>query len=494
MPKNSLLDRVFFRMLFSLDAKRRQDFAAYISLRQFNANAGLVALLEIVLGKYSEQRELAAATIEDLASESGMAVTTIEKSLSQMLSLLHDFVLVHAALKEKEHVHNLPFAAWMAEGLSDELLEREFRRRLRLLQKLPESDLNLHEELLLEHSRAKLAAAKPRKDQGNLVDRHIQLLDNYYNIARLRYVCAYVNAARIFGNADPTLHEISISDADFAQLPKLAQTYAVVLKLLRSETINPEAIAAGLCFLQTHESHFAIDDRTDLYGYLLNTGVRGMVTGKPAFNDIVFLIYDALLKNGLLLEGGTLSGSHFKNIVTIMVRTHRLAEGRIFIAEYAGKLVDAEREMIAPYCMGIIEFHSGNFREAIKQFSHLLALAPEDQFWSLEVRSVLWKAYFEALDTLDQQEYEEMLRLYHSFRNFVSRSKQIAEHHRTGYLNFIRLFNRLIQLSESQDQKEQLVGFEALLEKALSMEKVINKAWVLATIRKKIVAIQAALQ
>jgi ferritin len=486
MAKNSLFDRAFFRMLFTLPDKKRHNFAAYISLRQFNSNAGLAKLLELILKKYLKEKDREEATFEELGRDSGMAGNTLEKSISQLLGLLNDFMLVHAALEDRDRLHTLPFEAWMELDLAEDLLDREFRRRLRTLHRLPVSDLHLHEELLLEHSRAKLEAAKPRKDQGNLFDRHIQLLDSYCAVARFRYDCAAANAARIFGTASPQLKREGLSEAELAQLPEVGQAYFRMLELLRSDELVPDQITDGLDFLRKNEGQFSLEDRSDLYGYLLNTGFRGMVTGFPAFNDIVYRIYNALLENGLLLASGNLSGTHFKNIVTVMVRTRRLAEGRTFIAKYASRLDADDRTMLPPYCTGIVEFHSGNFREAIHQFSSLLKRSPDDQFWSLEARSVLWKAYFEAMETLDAQEHEEMLRLYHSFRNFVTRSKQISDHHRTGYLNFIRLFNRLIQLSESEDPMAKLTGLQTLLEKAQEMQKVINKEWVIATIKKKI--------
>lgn len=486
MPKNALFDRAFFRMLFTLPDKRRQDFAAYISLRQFNSNASLAVLLKLILEKFGKEKDREGATFERLEAESGMAATTLEKSISQLLGLLNDFMLVGAALQEKDRLHTLPFEGWMDENLPEDLLDREFRRRLRNLHRLPESDLLMHEELQLEHSRAKLEAAKPRKDQGNLFDRHLQLLDSYYLVARLRYVCASANAARIFGHDDPQVHRAEFPASVLAEIPLVGQAYSRILESLLADEPAPQQITDSLQFLQEHEARFSQEDRSDLYGYLLNTGVRGMVTGVPVFNDIVYRIYQALLENGLLLAEGKLSGSHFKNIVTVMVRTRHLEDGRSFIEKYASKLDDADRTLLAPYCMGIIEFHSGNFRETINQFSSLLKHAPDDQFWSLEARSVLWKAYFEEMESLDAEEYEEMIRLYHSFRNFVSRSKQISDHHRTGYQNFIRLFNRLIQLSQSQDPLAKRAGLEALLTKAGEMEKVINKEWVMATIRKKI--------
>ena len=491
MPRNSLFDRAFFRMLFSLPKKKRKDFAAFITLRQFNSSAGLVGLLELILKKYDPSKAKASADLDLLGKDSGMAVTTLEKSLSQLLSLLNDFVLVRAALEAKDRLHALPFESWVQEDLPEDLLDREYRRRLRSLHRLPVKDAHLHEELLLEHSRAKLEAVKPRKDQGKLFDRHLELLDAFYLVARLRYACAAANAARIFRQGDPKGHSVDLTEAQLSGLPPVGQAYRQLLGLLQDDEPTESRIREVLEFLGQHEGQFDLEDRSDLFGYLLNTGFRGMVTGRAVFNDIVYEIYNALLDNGLLIAEGPLKGSHFKNIVTVMVRTRRLEEGRTFIGEYAPRLEPEERDLLTPYCLGIIEFHSGNFRETIGQFTQLIQHAPDDQFWSLEARSVLWKAYFEAIETLDAREHEEMLRLYHSFRNFVARNKQISEDHRSSYQNFIRLFNRLIQLTESNDSSDKLQGLEALLEKAESMERVINKEWVKATIRKKMALIRS---
>lgn len=487
MPKTNLFDRVFFRMLFTLSAQRRSDFAAYISLNQFNPNSRLAELLHVIL-EQADKLNRSEVSLDSLGKACGMASTTVEKSISLLLSLLHDFMLVHASLQHKEQIQMLPFEAWIAEDLEDDLLEREYRRRLRQLHRQPVSDTNLHEELLLEHSLAQLKVGKPRKDQASLFDRHLGLLESYYSVTRLKYACAAVNATRIFGKAEVEQYlTFPPAFADDQMIP-IARAYHCVLALLSNASPAIEDIGNALAFLNEHASRFSIDDQSDLYGYLLNTGFRGMATGAAEYDDLVHEVYQALIGNGLLISNGTMSGTHFKNIATVKVRTGRMEEARRFVEDNKKKLRKEDRELLAPYCIGLIEFHSGRLRAAIREFATLLHIAPDDLFWGLEARSMLWKAYYEGYELLNPDEHEEMLRLYHSFRTFVARSQQLSEYHRTGYTNFIRIFNRLINLTEAGDRAMNPEKLTDLLERAEGMELMANKKWILAKIQHKIAA------
>lgn len=487
MPKNNLFDRVFFRMLFTLSAQRRSDFAEYISLNQFNTNARLSELLKIVL-KQAGELNRSEVTLDSLGKACGMASTTVEKSISLLFSLLHDFMLVHASLQRKEQIQMLPFEAWIAEGLEDDLLEREYRRRLRLLHRQAVSEINLHEELQLEHSLAQMKVGKPRKDQASLFDRHLVLLENYYSVTRLKYACAAVNATRIFGKAEVEQYLAFAPALSAGQMIPIGRAYQHVLALLSNASPAIEDISDTLAFINEHATQFSVDDQSDLYGYLLNTGFRGMATGAPEYDELVHGVYQALIGNGLLITGGTMSGTHFKNIATVKVRTGRMEEARMFVEGNKKGLRKEDRELLAPYCIGLIEFHSGRLRAAIREFATLLDIAPDDLFWGLEARSMLWKAYYEGYELLNPDEHEEMLRLYHSFRTYVARSQQLSEYHRTGYTNFIRIFNRLINLTEAGDSETNPEKLTDLLERAEGMELMANKKWILAKIQKKIVA------
>lgn len=485
MGQRKLFHRAFFRALLSLPPHRRSDFAQYISLPQFNPQPRLHCLLQRIL-EAAESSRRDDISLADLGAPCGLAANTVEKSLSQLYSLLQDFVLVHACLASGDYIHMLPFEAWEREGLPEDLLEREARRRQRKLEQLPASDTRLHARLLLESSLAKRKAQQPRKKQASLFDQHLGMLDEYYALSRLKYTCAAANTARIFGQGDPAQYLEHLPDFSTRDLSPLASAYRMLLSLIAAPSPQPQAIAECLSHLRKLDETVDREDRSDLFGYLLNTGFRGMATGKPAFAELVHDIYASLLQEGLLLDQGLLNPVHYKNVVSVKVRTGRVEEARRFAREGQALLPQDDRAILLPLCVGLIEFHEGNFREAIREFAGILRQAPDDLFWGLEARSMLWKAYFEAYESLSPQEHHEMLRLYDSFRTFVARNRSLSDYHRTGYQNFIRLFNRLIQLTEQEDAAFISAGLRELLGQAREMELVANKQWVLQAIEKKI--------
>ncbi len=487
MPRQALFDRAFFQALGTLSSRRQRDFVAFCTLRQFNSNASLVALLEAIFMRL-EETNAHVTTVADLGRDCGMKPSTVEKSISQLFSRLHDFTLVHACLDHRDQMHQLPHEAWIKADLPPDQVDRDFRRRLKKLRQLPVTEATLHEELQLEHSRAQRLANQPRKDQGTLFDRHLDLLDQYYHLARLKYACAAINTARIFGQAQPSAYLRETHPAPSVELPPVAQAYQLILQMLLADQPQPDIVSQCLDFLVGEDAVFHREDRMDLFGYLLNTGVRGMATGNPRFDQLVEDIYGVMLEKGLLEQNGFLSGIHYKNLISVKVRNGHLVAAAELAEDYGGQLAPEEGQFLVPYCKGLVAFHSGELRRAIQAFAAVVEAAPEDLFYGLEARSMLWKAYFEAYESLDAEEHEEMLRLYDSFRVYVARNQQLSDYHRAGYQNFIRLFNRLIRLSEVTGPDEVGAELEALREEAKGMELVANKKWLLGAIEKKIAA------
>lgn len=480
-------DRALVRMLGYLDQKQRKGFAEYLNCSLFNTNSSLETLY-IYLEKRALNSKESFLSDEDLLAGSGINLKLVDKLCSQLLHHLNRFIVLWAQREDGRPGFALAFDAWYRMGLEPELLEREYRKMKRKLNKKPASEFDLFYELQLEHVYTQYQAGQPRKPRQEIFAPLQQQLDQFYHVTRLKYRCADFSAGKIFAR-DAEAMDIDISAQELAQLPAIGQAYQKANLLLREERPTTTQVESLFDFLEATGAAFSRMDRIDLYGYLLNSGIKNLSAGTPGFDKIVYQVYNAMLKHKLLPSKAHFSGGHFKNIVSIKVRVGKVEEARKFINDYKHYLPADEKDLLLHYVKGLVHFHSHDFAKAISHFRSIIEENPEDLFWGFEARNMLWKSYFEAYDELSIEEHEEMLQLYHSFRVFVSRNKKISVRHRTSYENFIRVFNRLIKIKDKQLwASPEALGKELLdLQKiTLDADLIVHKKWILGAIDRQI--------
>lgn len=472
------------RMLSQLDPKQLRTFREYLSCDFFNTNATLLRLLDLLLEKVVKGDGNGSEN-EDVLEGSGINPGLLDKLCSKLLHHLNGFIVQLAREEDPGADFALTLGTWNRMGLPSELLEREYSKMKRKLASKSASEFGMVYTLQMEHIYAQVRAKQPRNDQVAIFDQLHESLDSFYVVQKLKYLCASLSVDRIFRQKGKGVTD-SINLGEWPDLPPLGQVYQISYNLLvaaRAEVSEAEKLYE---MLEEEGNNFAHEDRRDLFGYLLNGCIRSMSAGDFDARGLINKVYDALLKHGLLISNGQISGGHFKNIVSTRVRSGRIEEASQFIDDCGELLPAAEKDVLIAYTRGLVAFHSDQFREAISLFRAIVTNNPEDMFWSLEARNMLWKSYFEEVEELSIEEHEEMLRLYDSFRQFVSRNGRISDYHKEGYENFIRIFNRLIKIDEKESWADSKPKLLALHEEASAVFPLPNKDWLLAAILRKI--------
>jgi len=482
MPKKNLVERPLVKMLVCLNDKQCQDFREYLQCKLFNTNPTLVKLYSYL----EEKAILPQSTLlleADLLAELSISASTGNKLFSQLLSLLNRFMAFWETRENTTSELAATFKGWHRAGLSSDLLERKYQKMKRKLPRSPRASYDILSVLELETSYAGFKVNQPRNGDWEFFEQHLQLLDSFYQVTRLKYLCAARSAGQVFQHEGGLHNDLNtiVPDDD---LPLIGQGYATALNLLYSDPPKVEDVNRFFSFLESHSSGFDNGERGDLYGYLLNSCFRATASLQAGSEVLTHDIYSAMLGHGLLTELGYIIPGHFKNIVSIKSRLGLIAEARAFIHTYAPQLQAAVRPALVPFTNGIVAFSAGEYRSAIQEFRSLWQSGSEDLMWTLEARKLHWKSYFEIYDELSLEEYEEMLRLYHSFRVYVARNSRISGFHKKGYENFIRLFNRLIKTSEEKLWESTLPELEALYADTLAVDNVVQKKWLLKAIEK----------
>lgn len=484
MPKINVKDRALVRMLAHLNDKQLIAFREYLSCSLFNTSQAVNSLFEQLVLKAltSEDRILGQ---QELLDGTNIAPSTTDKLFSQLLTHLNNFVTLWYRREGTKHEFSHTLNAWLQIGLEPELLEREYRKMKRKLGGAPSSDVDIFYALRLMHSYSQFKVSQPRKEQRELFATHMELLESFYLTSKLKYMCAAISAGRVFQGKEHEL--LSVDAAVIENLPPIGKAYYKAYSLLINPEPQLESAQNLFGLLKANNKSFSEEDRGDLYGFLLNSCIRNLPKGDQLpFQSLTYEVYNAMLAQDLLVQAGQMAGGHFKNIVSIRARMGALSEARTFIAAYQHLLAPEEEQILVTYTEGLISFHEGDHRTAIQKFRTTVQDSPEDLFWSLESRNMLWKCYFEIYDKLDQIEHEEMLKLYDSFRLYVSRNSRISDYHKESYLNFIRVFNRLIKVGDQRLWASTVLDLEGLYLEVQEMEKIVHKNWILNAVQTSI--------
>ena len=484
MLERNVKNRVLVQMLSVLDKKQLKAFYEYLRCSIFNSNPTLIRLLESLEAKALNNSD-SHLSHENLLKGTGINVSIVDKLCSQLMGNLNQFVAIWARKNDKTTDFATTLDAWHRMGLKPELFEREYRKMKRRLKKDSYAQFDFVDELQLEHAYAKFKATQPRRDQVDLFELHHQVLDEFYFVSKLKYQCAAVNAGRIFGKGN-SQNFFDEKQIESIKLPLIGQAYYAVYQLLNPAKFQEKDAREVFRFLEEECKPLPVEDLSDLYGFLLNSCIRVLPTGKKSIEQLVNQIYDACLKHGLFTTNGTIGSGHFKNILSLKFRIGAHHEARNFIDVYGKMLPASEQELLLAYAHGLLAFHSGEYRKAIQIFRDIAYNSQEDLYWNLEARNMLWRSYFEAFELLSSEEHTEMIKLYDSFRLFVARSTQISEHKRKGYLNFIRYFNRLIQIGDKSLWASTAEELQTLYDETAQIEHLVNKAWLLTAIQRKI--------
>lgn len=483
-PLKNVGDRALIKMLSCLDSKQLKGFAYYLNCPLFNTNPTLIRLFDYLVSRAFNPR-LPSLSQPELLEDTGIAPGMVDKLFSQTLSHLNRFVSIWENKNNQTRDHGRILTAWHRMGLSEDLLDREYHKMKRKQPKNPASEGDIFYILQLENSYSLIRATQPRHPEPKPFESHLQLIDSFYLIAKLKYLCASLNAGRVFQEKDSYLEDI-ISKLSRHSLPPVGEAFYQSWQLLNHPNPGAGPVQELLLFLEKESASFLPTDRSDLYTLLLNSSIRGMTQGKANFEHLVDRIYAAMLRHELLTRSGRIPGSHFKNIVSIKVRVGKLDEAQAFIESYQSLLPEAEKDILLAYTQGLLCFHRKDYRQAIVKFRGIVRNTAEDLFWGLEARNMLWKSYFEGFEDLKPEEHEEMLNLYHSFRQYVARNTRVSTYHKSAYENFIRIFNRLIQVGDQKLWVKTVPDLENLLAETTKTEPIVHKKWLLAAIAKKI--------
>ncbi|MEZ4888532.1 MAG: hypothetical protein R3E32_27660 [Chitinophagales bacterium] len=310
---------------------------------------------------------------------------------------------------------------------------------------------------------------QPNSQQRNLLG-VIQSLDYYYLVAKLRYLCSFLNRKDLLQVEEQAEIQAFIDYLNQFDLRKLAvlRMYKLTLMTL----VHPEKeenYHTLKSLLNYHKDLLAKDETKDIYQYLQNYLVKKLNTGKEEYLRDLFLLYQDMLENVLLKEGGGLNLQHFKNIVTTALRLQEFEWTRKFIEENHKKLPEQDQADAYCYNMGNLNFYQQKFQDAM---TNLLKVNSRNLSYNLGAKSILLKSYYEL------HEEDALFSLIHSFSTYIRRNKVLSDSNKRNYKNMLKFIKKLSSLKRGETKKA-----EQLLKTLNEKSHVMEKQWLMRKIQ-----------
>lgn len=459
-------------LLQTLTAWERRGFDAYVRADYFNPNESvgrLWAHLQAFAPEFDDPALEMESVWRALFPEAHYDEAKMRYLLTDLTRLAEGFLAHREWIEDSLASTRYLLKAYHKRGLNKAFAEKSRRQAQALAEVENRNHHNAVDKLQYMEQRylAIRGSSSDRKAEDPVAD-VMHALDELFVLKKLRYSCELINQSNVLNkHFDFFLTEELVGY--MREHPgfggPLARLYFQALLTLQ----DPEGghypqlkqmLAAAI-------PHTDAGDLHDLYICALNHCIKQYNLGKQAYARELFELYRVLIENKIIFVRETLPMQHFKNAVTMGVRTGEFDWTAEFIHSHKAFLPEDEAENAFTYNMAYLEEARGNYHQVKKL---LLEVDFSTVFYQLGSRTLLLRTYYEL------EEFEPLLYLIESFRMYIKRENSLSEYQRRLYLNLIRIVKllaryrlgeriRLPDIQKELDQRPDTAAREWLNEK-----------------------------
>ncbi len=483
--ENHPVPKGLLAVLFAMSKKQRDLFKQYLNFEPFESNSKLAVLYQLIELYYLSKKQ------PNIGWDKALSNAKIKAShLSKLQSYLHQrldqFLAMQQILQFPHRYQSYTIEAYNSLKLDYSNIEKRSRQLLKKIQKDAHSIDHFQQMNRLEQFALQARIASKKKLNGSYFEDIHTLIDQNFLLGKLKYVCASVNEAAILNQPFPQKSIDALKallEMHVVELPPFGQAYLQLLLLMENAGQNIEVYQATFESLIKYQPKIASFDNLDLFNYLLNLSYRRVALGIKGFIRFIAQIYAHLIQSKLLLLEEEIPVLTFKNIVSVNCRLENYEWSLRFIQDYQKYLAPDARKILPTFCIGLVNFYSGNFSQSAAYFRTVIQNDSEGHFLGFESRNLLLKSYFHRLEDLSSDEYEDLYKLINSFRMNVRRNTKLSKFHQKSYLNFIHYFNTMLRHREQHGNK---TAYPIALQTEIEdLEFITNKSWLLKEIQEK---------
>jgi hypothetical protein len=296
-------------------------------------------------------------------------------------------------------------------------------------------------------------------------------LDCYYYGKKLKNYCdalGYESFLSLKANLQQTDQLLTtVQKGPYREVPAIKAYLLVAVMLLKPD--EETHFFTLQSFLRENAHLFPPKELQTLYTHLNNYCIiKKINAGKGAFFTPLFVNYQLMLKQGLMLDEGQMAPQDFKNIITVGLQVKAYDWVEQFIQEYTSQLPAPNQENALTYNLAKVYFAQKKYGKVIEQ---LREVAYSTHIYALGGKQILLKTYYET------DEFLPLDSLIQSFRAYLRRNRVISKDVREQYLNFLRFLKRLSYIDPHKKDKLEKLRADIQL-----CSSVAQKSWLLEKI------------
>lgn len=186
------------------------------------------------------------------------------------------------------------------------------------------------------------------------------------------------------------------------------------------------------------------------------------------FQGIKLELYDKILKHKLYKTNQNYFRSDlFLNLFIEYISYKSIYEAELFFKENIKSINPAHIKKLQSLCKALLLFEEGKFSESLEICSTI-----NSNLMTVKIilRKLLLKIFFELKD------YDGNKDEIKNFRQFLSNSKLLNDIHKNSLLNFLKLFNDLVNLKN--DSKDEFLRY-TLMSNAKNIVDILDRDWLI---------------
>ena len=324
--------------------------------------------------------------------------------------------------------------------------------------------------------------AKDSRSKDKSIERKAHNLDVFYFTAKLKDACEMLNRQNIVNEEydlnfiDEVMAYVAANEEKLTAHPAIVIYFTIYHSLKTPE--NEKHYKKLTSLLSQYTADIADEELRLMYDYAQNYCIKKINSGNSAYLREIFMLFKALLENGVIMENGVISEWDYKNIVTVGGRLREFDWTEQFIESYRDKLPDADQQNAYTYNLASNFYSRGDYDKAMRL---LLSVEFTDLYYNLGSRSLLLKIYYEMDET------EALYSLVEAFKIYLKRSKLVSKYQYTAHFNLVKFTRRLAALRNRKYATGKEVfkrDMEKLKKRIQASTEITNLNWLMAEVEK----------
>lgn len=469
------------KLITSLQVLTREEekrFRDYIASPYCNPHPRLLSLFDLIQTfqpDYSDSRLDKVYLCEQLYPEADFSPQKVLDECSLLYRLLKDFFR-DEHIRSQQLVGEIYALRKLNEKGLDNHYQSEYRRLEKKLLSQPFLDeaFHWHQYLLAETQNLHFGQKQIRALDESLGQK-LTFLDQHYLSIKLRESCEALNRQQILNTQFPMelipeiIAQLSRDSHPYRKVPIIDVYFRIYQALAHPE--NPYQYEKMVEVLEESRVFFSPEEARAMYKYAQNYCIRKINQGEQVYETRLFELYQHLLQNQLILLEGKLAHTDFKNIITLGLKLKAYEWVKKFLPQYASSLMQPHAQNALNYAQAALLAETGDTQQAIRLLNQI---DYADIFYQISARMLLVHLYY------DQEDTDSLLYQISSFKQFLTRNKEIDTEKRNGHLQFLRFARKLARLREKKsytDAEKIQAEVASLRQELTSKEGITQKSW-----------------